>query len=269
MVFMENVGDNDFGSVYDSVGEQVREEEERQQAEMFLRLLDDLDARATGDTTSPDVSDNDSEYGYSDDEEEYRRQRMKKRRGRSRGTRRPNLHKEYMKVSITDDEKNKREQKKEDEHKRRDFYGKVHTLDDLPPDEMDFYKIFGGAPPEELPEVNIQGGRRLRDGKIVYSASFPGMFLDGLDIGSFSLDMEYVLLFIVVVLLVGIFVGKMSSGNKHRREIQQLKKTHMNQLNSIQQNIIASSKSSAQPVYIPVPMPQMAPQARAQTQSDN
>lgn len=253
---MENVGDNDFRSLYRCVDEQLKEEEERQQTEMFLRLLDDLDARAT--TVPSSKHDNDDDYS-SDEDGDYEipsKNRRHRRIGRA-----PRLNKEFLKVSITDDEKTTRDKNKKEELERRELYGKVHTLDDLPPDESEFYKIFGGVPSEEPSDVNIEAGRRLKDGKIFYSAKFPGNIFDGMEIGSFSLELEYIIIFILIVFLVGVFIGKLSSNRKHNRTMQQLKRAHNTQLQSIQRSLLSyqyqqqsTPTPTPQPVYIPVPM---------------
>lgn len=281
MVFMENMGDNDFRSLYRSVDEQLKEEEERQQAEMFLRLLDDLDAR---ETTPSNISSSPGDSSADEDsDDEYMlispRKRKKKQKNKRVG-RLPRHNKEYLKVSIVDDERTRRENAtNKDEKEKRQFHGKVHTLDDLPADDLDFYKIFGGAPPEEPAEVNIEAGRRLKDGKIFYSAKFPNNIFEGIDIGAFSLELEYIVIFILVVFLIGVFIGKLASRRNHNKAIQQLKRSHTAQLQSIQQSLLAYQYShhtpaiqsqplaQHQPVYVTVPASPAPPSSSQPTVS--
>lgn len=172
MGFFESDGSNDFASIFSCVAEAQKEAEEKKQTELLLRMLDELeDAR-------PDES----------------------------GTDRP--RKEFWKVSAgAGDEEAKREKKKE--AARRDAVrGKVHTLDDLPKD--DFGLFFPSAPPPaDIPEMKVETGRRLSDGKISYSVSMPGMF-DVFDIGDGDRLWFFLGLLLLAVLVFGIFIGRIT-----------------------------------------------------------
>lgn len=264
MVFMEHQGENDFESLFPSVAESVKEEEEKKQTEMFLRLLDDIDTR-TNDRhagSSPPGYRDDDEYSDSSDseyEEERRRRKPRKRKNRKRPSR------EYLKVSITDDEKTRKEKQrleKEEEQKRAELVGRVHTLDDLPPDEMDFAQLFGIPPAPEPPEVNVTAGRRLKDGKIVYNATFPNLNDFGLDIGSFNIQLEYVIIFFLVVFLIGVFIGRRAAEGRFNSKIKKLTDTYNKQLENLRQQFNASTQQiqqqqqQQQPMFVPVPMHQ-------------
>ncbi len=145
--FFEGYGDNDFASIFPSVAEEKREREERQQTEMLLRVLDELELS----------SDSIGNHNH----------------------RSPMV--ENMKVSIIDDGNKEsttnpsealRKSAKAKEQKR---HNKVHTLDDLPP-MSEFELLFGAQPePDEIdPPVVVTSGRRLKDGKIIHSARFAG-----------------------------------------------------------------------------------------------
>lgn len=242
MVFWETVGDNDFRSLFASVDEEVREEEERKQTERFLRVLDDLDSR----------------IGKSADESSER--------STPKGARR-----EHLKVSITDPEKAERENKRERElasRETRKFHNKVHTLDDLPPDELDFASLLGLPPPPEPSEINLEAGRRLSDGKVKYSANIPRMDFATLglpvDIGGFSISAEYALIGLLVLFLIGLWIGRYASRIKHQRELRKVQQAHAAQLSYFQHQLNSMktymSHVSAQPVYMPVPMMVNQPQ---------
>lgn len=263
MVVYENTGDNDFRSLYKSIDEEMTEAEERKQTEMMLRVLDDLDARITTkekhtnkkkrrrhkyrkrdyDSDFTETDDSDSDY---DSEEEY----IPRQHGIGR---RYKPKKELMKVSIVDDEKTRREQSRED-RRRKKFYGKVHTLDDLPPDELDFASLFG-TPAISEPEINIQPGRRVADGKIFYSASFPG-FLDGFEFDNIDFQIEYAIIFILIVFLVGIYIGKTASNRRNTRTINQLRQKHSHQIQAMERNFLMSGYGRPQqnPMYVPIPV---------------
>lgn len=267
MVVYESMGDNDFRSLYKSVDEEMTEAEERKQTEMMLRVLDDLDARITtkekpnnfkrkrrskyvrreydSDYTESDESDSESDFDFG---EGYRE--------RPRRIGRPyKPKKEFMKISIVDDEKARREQLKED-RRREKLHGKVHTLDDLPRDELDFGSLFG-TPAAPEPDINIQAGRRVADGKVLYSASFPG-FLDGFELDNFDFQVEYIIMILLVVFLVGIHIGRKVSNRRNARTITQLRQKHNNQLQAMERNFIMSGYGRFQhnpnPVYVPVPV---------------
>ena len=281
---MELQGDNDFSAIFPSVAEEIKEEEERKQTEMFLRLLDDIDTRTNNRQEEEfrkhslprkrrqryrysdeydSCSDGDDDVYYSDNDLPPRRRRSHGRRSRATYP-----AKEYLKVSITDDEKQRREKERiarEEEQQRAALRGKVHTLDDLPPDEMDLAQLFGVAPMPDPPEVNVTAGRRLHDGKLVYSASFPNLADFGIDLGSFTFQLEYIIVFVMVVFMIGIFLGRRASAARHRREIKTITKSHMNQLQSIKDQIAIyttrqheqtqrQQQQPQQPIYVPVPM---------------
>jgi len=271
MVIFESMGENDFRSVYKSVDEEMKEAEERTQTEMMLRVLDDLDARITTKDKPrkkkkrprrrhrrrDDYSDSESE-SESESESDYEHVSHQRRTiGRPY---RPT--KELMRVSIVDDEKARRDHARE-ESRRESLHGKVHTLDDLPRDEMDFGSFFS-SPATPEPDITIQAGRRLMDGKVLYSASFPG-FMDGFELDNIDFQIELAIIFVLVVFLVGIFIGKKANNRRNARAITQLKQKHTGQLQAMQRNFQVMSgygmmRQNPNPVYIPVPMQKPLPQ---------
>ena len=146
--FFEGYGDNDFASIFPSVAEEKREREEREQTEMLLRVLDELEL-SSGSIGNVN----------------HRLPRV-----------------ENMKVSIIDDHNeesttNPSEASKQNNKVReRKIRNKVHTLDDLPP-MSEFELLFGRQPEQEEmdPPIRVSSGRRLKDGKIIHSATFPGL----------------------------------------------------------------------------------------------
>jgi hypothetical protein len=188
---MESDGSSDFVNIFSSEAERIRENEEKLRTEQLLNILDELEERQ-----QPNLD-------LFDDRQKPR--------------------KEYMRVSITGDDEGDEDKERKLEGKKEDRK-RVHTLDDLPPD--DFGLIFG--PPPDVPEpptLKINTGRRLRDGKIQHMASFPGIF-ESLNLGDFfSIDLLLMLVF--VVFLVGIYIGRRSNQRKmknNRREKKVLQK---------------------------------------------
>ena len=174
MVFHEmDVGGGDFASIFASVAEAKQEEEERKQTMMFLRILDSMDERGNSKVSAPST---------------------------------PGIHKEFMRVSITDDDLAEKT-KRIDIDKRDDKVARVHTIKDLPPDEM--FDFFG--PPQnqdpDVPDLTIKAGRRLGDGKMVYHASIGELFSGTFDdLGIFKL--EIVFLLALTLFLIGIYIGR-------------------------------------------------------------
>lgn len=228
MVFWETTGDNDFRSLFPSVAEEVREDEERKQTEMFLKLLEDIDSRSPKDSQESDGG------------------------GHSRGSTR-----EFLKVSITDPEKAERENNEEKtQAPRARFHGKVHTLDDLPPDELDFASLFGVPPAPEPPEMNFEAGRRLSDGKIKYSASLPPISFAAFgfpaEMQGFSIQVEYVLIGVLLVFLLGIWLGRKATQNRFQRELRRVHTNYASQMHAMHSKI--NTLTQQPPVYMPVPM---------------
>lgn len=174
MVFHEmDVGGGDFASIFASVAEAKQEEEERKQTMMFLRILDSMDERGNAKVSAPST---------------------------------PGIHKEFMRVSITDDDLAEKT-KRTDTDKRDDKVARVHTIKDLPPDDM--FDFFGPPHNQEsdVPDLTIKAGRRLGDGKIVYHASIGELFsgtFDGLGI----FKVEIIFLLALTLFLIGIYIGR-------------------------------------------------------------
>lgn len=174
MVFLETDAGGDFGSIFASVAEERREEEERRQTLLFLRLLDEMEQRS-GDRSA---------------EEEEEEEKPRKRRGR----------KEFMRVSITDDDLAESTRRTDKEARDRKV-GRVHTIKDLPHDDFDFF--MPPTPEIDLPELSITSGRRVGDGKVTYFANFENFFGE---IGAFKTELNWILL--ICIFLLGIYLGR-------------------------------------------------------------
>lgn len=240
MVFWETSGENDFRSLFPTYAEKAKEDEERKQTEMFLRILDDLESRSEDRTSG----------------------------------------KENLKVSITDPERAKEESKLEEvkeKQQKKALHGKVHTLDDLPPDEMDFISLFGIPPAPEPPEVSIEAGRRLSDGKIKYNAKIPSFSLsESLGIGSFfgfpgsSIDLETVILGFFIILIIGILIGKWTSSSRHKKEIGAIHKKHSMEIQALQEQVrLLSTHQQKQPMYMMMVPPVQTPAAVSTANESN
>ena len=178
MVFFESDGKNDFASIFPSVAEEYKEEEERRQTELFLQVLEDLESTRKTNNNRLDEGNN--------------------------------SRKEFMRVSITGDEEDNKKKSKDETDRNR-----VHTIRDLPQDDL--FEMFG-PPIPETPQVNIEAGRRLHDGKTIYTASLPGWFED-MQLGGMSFNVELGVLMILIVFLIGLWLGR--RGSKRSRKTQQ------------------------------------------------
>lgn len=179
MVFYEVDTTGDFASVWSSVAQQKREDEERKQTELFLRILDEL---------------------------EQKTQVKGQAKGQVKGLQPP---KEYLRVSITDDglpEKNALASRKE-RQARDDKVKRVHTIKDLPQDDF-----FFGTPlieeEEEEPALSIEPGRRLKDGQVSYHARLSSALREFLLDESGSVKLDIVLLVFMFVFLMGVYLGR-------------------------------------------------------------
>lgn len=162
MVYFEVQGDNDFASIFQSIANERREEEERRQNQRFLRLLEELEQQQ---------------------HQHQEQQRVEHLRIGPRGD------------IVRDEQDTLRGEKRQP--------GRVATLDDLPK-ESEFEMIFGPRPELE-PQLKVNSGRRLHDGKEFHRAVFPG--LDSLVLNWSGLPFEMIvvgaaaLFFLLVVLL--------------------------------------------------------------------
>ena len=224
MVYMETFGDNDFRRIYKSVDEAYKEEEEMRLNERFLQILEEMGVDKESTKHSSRTS---NEY---DSDEEYYHHKPQTRRRRSS----PPNNKEYLKVSITDDDEKRLKEEREERARKEEKRKKIHTIDDLPPDEIDYAAMFGfsDAPPD--PDVNISAGRRLGDGKVVYSASMPGLVESfGIDLGHFNLSFEVILLVLLVIFALGSYFGRRAADARSRRTVAKMQAAHAAQLKGV------------------------------------
>lgn len=242
---IDSDGSGDFISNFQSVAQQHKEEEELRQNKMFLQILNEVESPSNDDNnhhkhkhynTSREnhtgyISQHKhhkkyNNYYYDDYEEEYNHdeqlfkefiqfKRMKQHSIRNK----PMNRKEHLKVSISDDddeyEKKKRDKEKREYNEKRK---RIHTLDDLPNTEYDF--LFGGGNNLDMnpPELKIETGRRLQDGEHVYTASLPGWF-DNIDLSSWFANIEILILIGVIILLLGIYIGRRTYKSLYKKTI--------------------------------------------------
>jgi heme exporter protein D len=169
MVYFESFGDNDFASIFPSVAEERREEEERRQTEMFLRLLDEMDHRR--------------------EEEEPRVERQRV---------------EHF-VAVNGDGDIVRAEDPPLLNGKKIDRKKVHTLDDLPP--VNDWELIFGPQPEPEPTMQVSSGLRVKDGKKFYRAYVPGE-PGSFQWSGVSLEVLLILVLIGMVLLIVLLRGR-------------------------------------------------------------
>lgn len=219
MGWMESDGENDFASIFASVAQEKRERAERQQTEMMLRVLDEMDAKAAAPAKRREMqqgslgNEDRKPVWTKEDEEDFRAFQAFRRARMER-------QKEFMRGE-DDDEMLERHRKKQTQEKaaRAEKVRKVHTLDDLPRD--DFELFFGGQPlMDPAPELRIEEGRRLKDGERFYTATLPGWF-EHVDLGVWMFRIEILVVFGLLLLLLGAFIGRKTLGSIRARKIEQ------------------------------------------------
>lgn len=223
-------GDDSFASLFPIIGEAERERKEKEQLEGVLEMLQRIDSERRGPAPRsrppPPPPPGYYDYGgyYSDPDDDYRPYDSRDR--------------EYMRVSITDNERARREheleaRRKKEAHQR--FHGKVHTLDDLPPDN-DFLVALGLAPDpsaqEEIEGVRINADRRLKDGKVVYSAAFPS-FSELLAIPRIALPVEWIAVGLLALLVLGVILGRVASRARAAKQMEALRAEHQRELEAL------------------------------------
>lgn len=125
-IFNETMGDNDFASIFESVREEKKIQEEMQQADTLLKILDEMEnSKIRKDKKAPEI--------------------------------------EYLRVDGNGDIVDR-----EDKEKRK----KIMTVDELPKESE--YELLFGKQQEVEPQVKVETGRRLKDGKTFQKISLPG-----------------------------------------------------------------------------------------------
>lgn len=155
-VFNETLGDNDFASIFSSVAEDRRIEEERRQADLLLKLLDEMEQR--------------------DDR-------------KLEGKQEPRI--EYLRVAPNGDVIHDKV-----DHEKRN---RVMTVDQLPKESE--YEMLFGKPPELEPQLKVETGMRLKDGKAFQNIKFE-------DISLFSMGpgLRFETLMVICAILFFLFV---------------------------------------------------------------
>lgn len=226
MVRFESDGESDFASIFASVAQEKREREEKRQTTLFLQVLDEMEAtpephkgkhREFQQGHGHQGRHEESEGGSDADEadfEAFKEFMAFRRQQRGHGRSRHQPRKEYLRVEEDDEEDETmrlwRARQSKEKAARAEKVSRVHTINDLPRDDMDFF--LGGSPLLDAPpELTIEEGRRLKDGERFYTASLPGWF-EHLDLGVWMFRIELLILLALVVLLVGVYLGRRTMG---------------------------------------------------------
>lgn len=176
-VFHETEGDNDFASIFPSVAEEKRVKQERDQADLLLKILDELDER----------------------------ERTKQRPSRAQQI-------EYLRVAPNGDVI----RDPIDEEKR----AKIMTVDQLPKESE--YELLFGKPPEE-PQLKIETGMRLRDGK-------PSQLLKLDDLSLFTipgnLRLEHIMVFGAALFLILVLLSRFIRSRMARKRQEDAYRRH-------------------------------------------
>jgi hypothetical protein len=229
---MDNSGfltcDHDFGSshlvdVFESSRDEAMNLKRMKEARELLEMIEQIEKKGTSKEEVPDrppmrgasapkLMDEEFSAWL---EDWYQRRRFIEKMSELHGA--ENARQEFMKVSITDENKFKRENEEKKEQ-RRQMVKKVHTLDDLPKDDI-LNDLFGISMPEKS-KVDVHAeyfplqGRRLKDGKIV-SSTYPLVS----SMASFDFSFEVVLFFSVCVMLLCMMIFRFfASVSRHSRQ---------------------------------------------------
>lgn len=185
MVFPEYPSD-DFDALFASVQREKRAMEELEQTQRLLEVIEELEQKRQAEDGAPA----------------------------------PSNRKEYLRVSITDDEGARKENAKEKEEKFRDpERRRVHTLDDLPPDELDFGALFGFPEKKEDPpsDITVEPSRRLKDGKIVHHATIPGL-VENIELDTLLFRLEVFILGALLLMGFGLWLGRRWQHQANQRQ---------------------------------------------------
>lgn len=220
MGWSESDGDNDFASIFASVAQEKRELAERKQTEMMLRVLDEMDAKSATQSKRREMQQG-HETGRSVEEDEEFQEFLAFKRARMQQARRVQRHKEFMRGTDEEDEMmaKHRKQVAQDKAARAEKVRKIHTLDDLPNDDFEFF--FGGGPPvDPVPELRIEEGRRLKDGERFYTATLPGWF-EHVDLGVWMFRIEVLIVLGLLLVLLGAYIGRKTLGSMRAKKLEQ------------------------------------------------
>lgn len=194
-VFNETLGDNDFASIFSSVAEDRRIAEERRQADLLLKLLDEMEQR---------------------DE-----------RKRSVQGKEPKI--EYLRVAPNGDVIH---DKKIDDDKRN----RVMTVDQLPKESE--YEMLFGKPPEIEPQLKVETGMRLKDGKPFQNIKFEDISLFSLGPGvRFETLMVICAALFFVFVLVLKYVRLRQARKQRERHMESQQRMHNERMQQNNMNI--------------------------------
>ena len=141
---------------------------------------------------------------------------------------------ENMKISITSDPLDKiyTDKDKTIKKKGNTFHGKVHTINDLPKEDL-LTELFGKekekdkVEPVKQTQTLFNAGRRVRDGAIVYQAPTVSSALSWFSSPNFEIYICISLVIIFFGILIGKYIG--DSLHKKRRPRQEEKEEYQNQ----------------------------------------
>jgi hypothetical protein len=247
--YSENAELHAFRNNFATEAEAARETQERAQTEKLLHTLESIQAQREADALRTKLrrrrsrrrsrerehdSDSDSDLSGYEEEERPRRRRVERMRGKKkRGHRRYFSSQErdaydlYLQQqrSLRPDREYMGGYNSDSDSESEDKRKKIHTLADLPRDDD-----FDWLPPSssvsgpftEVPEVKVRMGRRLADGKPMYSTSLPVISATtGVDTGEWMLPLETIFFLVVAFILFAFFLGSRLS----RRRAQQVLKS--------------------------------------------
>lgn len=159
MVHFEQEGE-DFASIFQSVARQKEENEEREKIKKMLDLLDELESQDKQQVVPVQP------MPYQMPMYPYYYPMIPQHTAPQLQA--PKQRVEFYKVITEDGDIVDTDKMSEKIVNRK----KVHTIDDIPK-ESEWEAIFG-TPPEEEPLVDVQAGRRLKDGEKFYTARLRG-----------------------------------------------------------------------------------------------
>lgn len=226
---LSDAGSSDWVDTFQSIKHQRLKQENEVAKRRLLHLLEEIAANDKREVRpenlvevieSSNHTDNSPLVDRDDDELDSMLLALQKEiieRKRRRKNRVP-IQSEKMRVSIVSDPPDK--VYKSEKPTRSAERSRVHTIKDLPKDDI-MYDLFGlGNNPQKGIESNsalpkdafLNGGRRVRDGAIVYQPSMPSVE---------SLMGNYMFEIIVIVCLLlflsGLFIGRLVSPPKTKR----------------------------------------------------
>lgn len=270
MLPLESNADDSFHNLFDSLRGQARQRQELEQAELLLRVIED--ARGTRESQPARRGrkeymnvgvprDDEDDDGDLDDSRSAAAgpdpDRPAADSGMAEGFQGA-LRQMMGSGELTRNGRNflsragsaaeaRRQARKRKTKPEREWGGRVHTLDDLPRDP-DWFVLDGGGPRDEddggIAEIKVSPARRLSDGRRFYSAEFlGGSIADALRLGPFTISIEWMLIAVIGLFLAGVWLGRVASRRKARREMAALRREHASHLLTIRNRLLEADRT--------------------------